>query len=175
LNFSLMKTEKRYSMIENEKKEEAFFGAGCFWGVEEFFRILPGVIETEVGYMGGDKENPTYSDVCTGKTGHAEVVRLLFDNTQISYKDLVSKFWKIHDPTTVNQQGPDIGHQYRSVIFFKTPKQELEAKKSKENIEKSGILKNQIVTEIIPSGKFYKAEEYHQKYLLKNGLSACHF
>lgn len=161
-------------MIEGKelKIEEATFGAGCFWGIEEIFRKIEGVLETEVGYEGGDKEYPTYSEVCANETGHAEVVKIKFDSNIVSYKDLLNKFWQIHDPTTLNRQGPDIGSQYRSVIFFHSPEQEKIAKDSKLEAQKS--FEKEIVTEIVPVTTFWKAEEYHQKYIMKGGSSACH-
>ena len=153
--------------------ERATFGAGCFWGVEEAFRRLPGVTSTAVGFMGGTMENPTYRDVCTDRTGHAEVVHLEFDPAQVSYGNLLKVFWENHDPTTLNRQGPDTGTQYRSVIFFHTPEQERAAKLSKENLERAKTFKRPIVTVIEPAAEFYKAEDYHQQYLAKRGLSHC--
>ncbi|MGH9430150.1 MAG: peptide-methionine (S)-S-oxide reductase MsrA [Terriglobia bacterium] len=153
--------------------EKATFGAGCFWGVEEAFRRLPGVASAAVGFMGGTMENPTYRDVCTDRTGHAEVVHLEFDPSQVSYEDLLKLFWENHDPTTLNRQGPDVGTQYRSVIFFHTPEQEKAAKLSKENLERAKTFKRPIVTVIEPAAEFYKAEDYHQQYLAKRGLSHC--
>ena len=147
--------------------EKATFGAGCFWHIEEEFKKLKGVISTSVGFMGGDLKNPSYKDVCTGKTGHAEVVHLEYDKKIISYEKLLEVFWNIHDPTTLNRQGPDIGTQYRSVIFFHSEEQEKTANASKVTLEKSGKFKNKIVTEIVPAKEFYKAEEYHQRYFEK--------
>jgi len=155
--------------------EIATFGAGCFWGVEETFRKLKGVKETAVGYSGGTFPNPTYEDVCAGDTGHAEAVEIKCDPSMISYEDLLSVFWVSHNPTTLNRQGPDIGEQYRSVIFFHTKEQELAARKSKEVLAKSGKWCDPIVTEIVPFKTFYRAEEYHQQYLSKRGLGSCHF
>lgn len=152
--------------------EKATFGAGCFWGVEETFRRLAGVKDTAVGYEGGDLDHPTYHDVCTDLTGHAEVVEVTFDPAVISYHDLLNVFWENHDPTTKNRQGPDVGTQYRSVIFFHSPEQEAEAKRSREEAQKR--CKRQIVTEIVPASAFWRAEEYHQQYLAKRGLSHCH-
>ncbi|TAL48766.1 peptide-methionine (S)-S-oxide reductase [Patescibacteria group bacterium] len=160
--------------MEKDKTEIATFGAGCFWGVEEAFRMLPGVIETAVGYMGGHSDNPTYEDVCTDKTGYAEVMQITYDPIEISYEELLAKFWKIHDPTTPNRQGPDVGSQYRSVIFFHGPGQERLARASKEKLEQSGAYRRPIVTEIVAAGEFYRAEEYHQKYLMKRGIGSCH-
>jgi len=155
------------------KLEEATFGAGCFWGVEELYRTTPGVKETASGYMGGNVENPTYEEVCGHGTGHAEVVHIKFDPSKVEYEKLLKLFWNNHDPTTLNRQGLDIGEQYRSVIFFHTPEQEKIARKSKEEMEKSGKFSNQIVTQIEPASAFYKAEEYHQKYLMKRGRKVC--
>lgn len=154
--------------------QKATFGAGCFWGVEELFRTTPGVVTTEVGYLGGTHENPTYEDVCTGTTGHAEVVQIIYDETRVSFETLLNIFWNAHNPTTLNRQGPDIGTQYRSAIFFHTPEQEEIAKTSKIRLEQSGKWKKPVVTEITPASTFYSAEEYHQKYLQKRGQSSCH-
>ena len=154
--------------------EKATFAAGCFWGVEETFRQIPGVLETMVGYLGGHTANPTYKDVCTDETGHAEVVQVTFDPSKVSYEKLLDVFWSTHDPTTLNRQGPDIGTQYRSAIFFHSPEQERRARASKEKMEASGNFRREIVTEITPASTFYPAEEYHQKYLAKRGLSHCH-
>ena len=155
-------------------KEEAIFSAGCFWGVEDAFRLTNGVLETEVGYTGGNVENPTYEMVCAGKTHHAEAVKLTFDTDKISYDDLVRKFFSIHNPTTVNMQGPDIGDQYRSAIFYKNNEQKQIAEKIVVELEKNHAWPDRIVTEIVPFTNFYKAEEYHQKYFLKNGGGVCH-
>ncbi len=154
--------------------ELATFGAGCFWGVEETFRKLPGVIETAVGYMGGSTERPTYEQVCSSRTGHAEVLQLTYDPDTISYEELLNIFWKSHNPTTLNRQGPDVGTQYRSAIFYHTPEQKEIAEKSKEELGKSGKWKSPIVTEITPAQNFWKAEDYHQKYLMKRGEESCH-
>jgi len=151
----------------------ATFGAGCFWGIEAAFRRLPGVISTEVGYAGGATENPTYEMVCTGKTGHAEVVQVEFDPEKIDYDQLLDVFWTEHDPTQLNRQGPDIGTQYRSAIFFSDAKQEEQAKKSLKRLEASGLHRAAIVTEITPVMTFWKAEDYHQQYLEKRGLAHC--
>ncbi|PYP87781.1 MAG: peptide-methionine (S)-S-oxide reductase [Blastocatellia bacterium AA13] len=153
--------------------EKATFGAGCFWGVEAGFRQLDGVTSTEVGYSGGRHENPTYREVCSGRTGHAEVVQVTYDPNIISYKDLLDAFWQMHDPTTMNRQGPDIGEQYRSVIFYHTPEQEDAAAASKEELQRTGVHKRDIVTKIEPAGPFYRAEEYHQQYFEKQGISHC--
>ena len=162
-------------MTEEKKYEVASFAAGCFWGVEETFRETKGVISTTVGYMGGHTENPTYGDVCTGTSGHAETVQLTFDPSKISYEKLLEIFWNKHDPTTPNRQGPDIGEQYRSIIFYHTEEQRNIAYKSKEKLEASGKYKNPIVTEIITAPKFYPAEDYHQQYLEKRGRKSCRF
>ena len=153
--------------------EKATFGAGCFWGVEAAFRELPGVVDAAVGYAGGTRENPTYQDVCTDSTGHAEVVEVLFDPGKVSYEQLLDRFWSIHDPTTPNRQGPDVGSQYRSVIFFHTPEQEAAAKRSKDEVQPR--FKRPIVTHIEPAPTFWRAEEYHQRYLEKRGEAACAF
>ena len=154
--------------------ETATFGAGCFWGVEETFRQIPGVVDNAVGYLGGQTNNPTYQDVCTDETGHAEVVQVAYDPAKVSYEQLLNTFWESHDPTTLNRQGPDIGTQYRSAIFFHSPEQERVARASKEKMQASGKFRRPIVTEITPASAFYRAEEYHQKYLAKRGVSHCH-
>ncbi len=154
--------------------QKATFGAGCFWGVEAAYRQVKGVVSTAVGYAGGTLDNPTYRDVCTDKTGHAEVVEVTYDPSRVSYEDLLNVFWENHDPTQLNRQGPDIGTQYRSVIFFHTPEQQAAAVASKEQRERSGRYKKPIVTEIAPAPTFYMAEDYHQQYLEKRGLSSCH-
>jgi peptide-methionine (S)-S-oxide reductase len=154
--------------------EKATFAAGCFWGVEAEFRSLPGVVNATVGYEGGRTKNPTYKDVCSDKTGHAEVVQVEFDPAKISYQQLVEAFWKLHNPTQVNQQGPDIGTQYRSAIFFHTPEQRMAAQASKEALAQSARFTKPIATEIVPAQEFYPAEEYHQQYLAKRGLASCH-
>lgn len=153
------------------KKEIATFGAGCFWGVEEAFRRIEGVLKTEVGYMGGRLKNPTYEDVCTDETGHVEVVEVIFDPKKVSYEKLLDVFWQNHDPTQLNRQGPDIGTQYRSVIFYHNEQQKRISLKSKENEQKKH--KDKIVTGIVPASTFYRAEEYHQRYLEKRGLNVC--
>ncbi len=154
--------------------EKATFGAGCFWGVEAAYRQVKGVVTTAVGYAGGWMKDPTYKDVCTDKTGHAEVVQVKFDPSQVSYDDLLQVFWECHDPTQLNRQGPDFGTQYRSAIFYHTPEQQAAAVASKELLEKSGRFRRPIVTEITTASEFYRAEEYHQQYLEKRGLSSCH-
>ncbi len=153
--------------------EKATIAAGCFWGVEAAFRQVEGVVSTSVGYTGGSLENPTYEDVCTGKTGHAEAVFVEFDPAKVSYDDLLKVFWENHDPTTLNRQGPDVGSQYRSAIFFHSPQQQAAALASKEQLERNEVYKNPIVTEITPASKYYLAEDYHQQYLEKRGLSGC--
>ena len=154
--------------------EKATFGAGCFWGVEAAFRKLPGVTGTSVGYLGGTHDSPTYRDVCSGQTGHAEVVQVTFDPAKVSYETLVKLFWKLHDPTQVNRQGPDIGTQYRSAIFYHDAAQEAAALKSKSEEQASGRHSRNIATEITAASVFYPAEEYHQQYLEKRGLASCH-
>ncbi len=152
---------------------KATFGAGCFWGVEATFRRVPGVVSTSVGYLGGSLPNPTYEDVCTDRTGHAEVIEVEYEPSKAAYDDLLAVFWESHDPTTLNRQGPDVGTQYRSAIFFHTPEQEAAARASKEKLERSGKFGRPIVTEITPASAFYRAEEYHQQYLEKRGLAHC--
>ena len=153
---------------------KAIFAAGCFWGVEATFRQLPGVISTRVGYTGGQLPSPTYKDVCTDRTGHAEAVEVEYDPSQLSYEKLLDVFWENHDPTQLNRQGPDWGTQYRSAIFFTSPAQESAAKASKERLAKSGRYNKPIVTQIVPASTFYEAEDYHQQYLEKRGLASCH-
>jgi peptide-methionine (S)-S-oxide reductase len=149
--------------MENQSAiEKATFGAGCFWGVEAAFRQIPGVKATAVGYMGGKTKNPTYQDVCTDETGHAEVVEVQYDPSQVGYDVLLNTFWENHNPTTLNRQGPDVGSQYRSAIFFHSPEQEAAAKVSKEKLQASGKFSKPVVTEISPAKEFYRAEEYHQ-------------
>lgn len=154
--------------------EKATFGAGCFWGVELFFRQVPGVVEALCGYAGGQVDNPTYKQVCTGHTNHAEVVEVTFDPAKVSYGRLVDVFFLNHDPTQLNRQGPDIGTQYRSVIFVHSPEQEHIALEKKGALAKSGRFKRPIVTTIEPAPVFWRAEEYHQRYFEKNGLPSCH-
>jgi peptide-methionine (S)-S-oxide reductase len=155
--------------------EVATFGAGCFWGVEAAFRRLPGVVDVAAGYSGGHMPNPTYKDVCSHTTGHAEVVQVTFDPQKISYDQLLDLFWQIHNPTQVNRQGPDVGTQYRSAIFVHSPEQQAIAEKSKAALAASGKFQRPIATEITTAGPFYRAEEYHQKYLEKHGAASCHF
>ena len=153
---------------------KATFAAGCFWGVEDAFRQIKGVTSTAVGYTGGAKANPSYKDVCTGTTGHAEAVEVEFNPAEVSYLELLAAFWKSHDPTTLNRQGPDVGTQYRSAIFFHDAEQEAEARDSKAVLEKQGVFKRPIVTQILPAAPFYRAEEYHQQYFEKQGIRSCH-
>jgi len=161
--------------MSDQKLETATFGAGCFWGVEETFRQLKGVKETAVGFMGGTTKNPSYEDVCNDNTNHAEVVQISFDPNEIAYEQLLNVFWTSHNPCTFNRQGPDVGSQYRSVIFFHTPEQEKIAQKSKEELQNSPKYSGKkIVTQIVPATPFYRAEEYHQRYLEKRGLGSCH-
>lgn len=148
-------------------REKATFAAGCFWGVEEAFRTLPGVISTTVGYTGGTTQHPTYEQVCTGTTGHMEAVEIQYDPSVVSYDDLLKFFWTIHDPTSLDKQGPDVGSQYRSVIFYHSNEQKEKALKSKDDLQQSGVYTHKIVTEILPAQPFYKAEEYHQQYIKK--------
>lgn len=152
---------------------EAMFGAGCFWGVEEAFRHQEGVTSTAVGYSGGASENPTYEQVCTGQTGHAEVVYLQYDPQQVTYEQILDLFWNCHNPTTKNRQGPDIGSQYRSALYYYSPEQEATASTSLKNLKQSGRFDRPIVTEITAAGVFYRAEEYHQQYLEKHGRGSC--
>lgn len=154
--------------------EKAIFGAGCFWGVEATFRQVPGVVDVVVGYTGGHMQEPTYEDVCTGKTGHAEVVEVTYDPKRISYEKLLDVFWKCHNPTTLNRQGPDIGTQYRSAIFYLNPAQQHAAEAAKESLNNLGAFRRPIVTEVTQAGTFFRAEEYHQRYLEKRGLAHCH-
>ena len=153
---------------------KATFSAGCFWGVEETFRNIPGVNSTTVGYTGGTAKNPTYQDVCTGRTGHAEAVEVEYDPAKVTYEQLLSAFWENHDPTTLNRQGPDVGTQYRSAIYYHDPAQQASAAGSKALLEKMNAFKRPIVTEILPASDFYRAEDYHQQYLAKRGAKSCH-
>ena len=157
--------------MEDKFMEKATFGAGCFWHVEATFQKVKGVTSTAVGYMGGNLKNPTYDDVCTDKTGHAEVIQIEYDPKKVSYEKLLEIFWENHDPTQLNRQGPDTGTQYRSVIFYHNEQQKKLAEDSKKN-QKQKYTKP-IVTEITKAKEFYRAEEYHQKYLEKNGLNSC--
>lgn len=160
--------------MSNNQTKEAFFAAGCFWGVEDAFQELPGVRDVVSGYAGGHTEHPTYEKVCSGTTGHAETVRVTYNPADISYEKLLERFWKIHNPTQVGRQGVDIGSQYRSAIFYTTPEEKEAAEKSKTALEASGKYATPIVTEIVPAGAFYEAEEYHQDYVKKTGRGACH-
>jgi peptide-methionine (S)-S-oxide reductase len=153
---------------------KATFAAGCFWGVEATFRQIPGVTSTRVGYTGGKTENPTYKEVCTDGTGHAEAVEVDYDAAKVKYSDLLKVFWENHDPTQLNRQGPDWGTQYRSAIFYHSPEQAAEAQKSKESLEKAHAYSKPIVTQIVPAVTFFPAEDYHQQYLEKRGLASCH-
>jgi peptide-methionine (S)-S-oxide reductase len=168
-------------MTQTAEKDEvthtaktAVFGAGCFWGVEAAYRQIPGVLSTKVGYLGGTMDNPTYGDVCSGRTGHAEVVEVMYDPARITYNELLTVFWENHDPTTLNRQGPDVGEQYRSAIFYKDEEQKAAALASKDERDRSGKHKLPIVTEITPASRFYPAEDYHQQYLEKRNLPSCH-
>ncbi len=154
--------------------EKATFGAGCFWGVETAFREIEGVSDVAVGYEGGQLENPTYRDVCSGRTNHAEVVEIDFDPAQVSFEQLARFFFELHDPTQVNRQGPDTGTQYRSAIFFHSPEQQATAERIKSELDASGAFRKPIATEVAPAQTFYRAEEYHQQYLVKTGRASCH-
>ena len=154
--------------------ETATFGAGCFWGVESFFREVPGVVDAASGYAGGGLASPTYRQVCSGSTGHAEVVQVAYDPAKVGYDRLLEVFFANHDPTTLNRQGPDVGSQYRSAIFAHTPEQEAQARAKIDALTKAGRFRRPIVTQVEPFGNFYRAEEYHQRYFEKNGLPSCH-
>ena len=153
--------------------ETATFAAGCFWGVEEDFRRLPGVVDTAVGYVGGTVENPTYKQVCTDLTGHAEAVEVTFDPAKISYQSLLDAFFKLHDPTQWNRQGPDFGSQYRSAVFYHSPEQQEAAEAAKLALQNSKTFRRPVVTQVVPATTFWRAEEYHQQYLAKQGKSHC--
>jgi len=155
------------------KEETATFGAGCFWGVEAKFMRTPGVKDTSVGYMGGSTQSPTYEDVCDGTTGHAEVVQLKYAPTEISFDQLLDVFFKLHDPTTLDRQGPDVGSQYRSVVFYHTPDQKSLTIKKIDELNRLGTFGNAIVTKVAPAGEYWSAEDYHQKYLMKRGQNDC--
>jgi peptide-methionine (S)-S-oxide reductase len=154
--------------------KEAIFGAGCFWGVQDYFDQVPGVIETEVGYTGGHTDHPTYEQVLTHKTGHAEATRVVYDPKKVSYETLLKQFFRMHDPTQLNRQGPDVGENYRSAIFYKTEDEKAEAQKIIDELNKSGKYKKPIVTTLEPAGKWWPAEDYHQHYTQKTGFGACH-
>ena len=155
-------------------KELAAFGAGCFWGVEAAFYQVEGVLDTAVGYSGGQVENPTYQQVCTGRTGHAEVLQVTYDPDRVTFEQLLDVFWKVHDPTQLNRQGLDIGTQYRSVIFYHNENQEKTAIEAKRRLEAASVYRRPIVTEIVPAAPFYRAEDYHQRYFEKRGSASCH-
>ncbi len=175
INAAALKLLKIMPKNNDKHLETATFGAGCFWGVEAAFSKVKGVVKTAVGFMGGNLKNPSYKDVCTDRTGHAEVAQIEYDPKVVSYNELLEIFWDIHDPTTPNRQGADTGSQYRSVIFYHNAKQEKLARGMKEKLEKSGTFKAPIVTQIVPAGEFYKAEEYHQRYYEKQGIEpVCH-
>jgi len=161
------------AMDHSANRERATFAAGCFWGVEETFRQLPGVLDTRVGYTGGHTDEPTYRQVCGHGTGHAEAVEVTFDPTRISYDELLEVFWGSHDPTQVNRQGPDVGDQYRSAVFFHSPEQEEAATASKQRLEAGGNLSRPVATQIVPAATFWPAEDYHQQYLEKRGMASC--
>lgn len=155
--------------------QEAIFAAGCFWGVEAAFRQTPGVVDTEVGYTGGHTQDPTYREVCSDTTGHAEAVHVTFDPEKITFDQLLDVFWENHDPTTMNRQGPDVGSQYRSAVFYLTPEQKEIAEASKQRLQESGKLSRPVVTEITAATEFWRAEEYHQQYAEKRGMLSCHY
>jgi len=160
--------------LESGKYHEATFAAGCFWGVQAAFANVPGVKATTVGYTGGHTPNPTYRQVCSDKTGHAEAVRIIYDPNHLPYEKLLDLFWSIHDPTTLDRQGPDVGSQYRSAVFYHTPEQLKAARRSKQRLQHSDRFSAPVVTEITPVSQFYKAEEYHQNYFQKRGIASCH-
>ncbi|HMG32439.1 MAG TPA: peptide-methionine (S)-S-oxide reductase MsrA [Blastocatellia bacterium] len=159
--------------MENTETQKALFAAGCFWGVEAAFREVPGVVDTAVGYSGGHTSDPSYEEVCSGRTGHAETVEVVYDPSRVTYEELLNVFWDNHDPTTLNRQGPDVGEQYRSAIFFLNPQQQAAAVASRQVLQESGRFKRDIVTEITPAGRFWRAEEYHQRYFEKRGVAHC--
>ena len=164
-----MTSDSDNALVGNSEK--AIFAAGCFWGVEAAFRQVPGVRATRVGYTGGSSERPSYEEVCTGRTGHAEAVEVEFDPSRVSYDQLLDVFWQEHDPTTLNRQGPDVGTQYRSAVFFHTPEQEAAARASRDQVQSRS--RKEVVTEITPAGEFWPAEEYHQRYLETRGEASC--
>jgi peptide-methionine (S)-S-oxide reductase len=153
------------------KNKFAVFGAGCFWGVESSFRAVEGVVDVAAGYAGGDLAKPSYRQVCTGKTGHAEVVQVEYDPARVTFAQLVEVFWQIHDPTTLNRQGPDFGTQYRSVIFYSDEDERKAAEESKRRLDESGQLGRPVVTQVVPAAEFYRAEEYHQRYYERMGIA----
>jgi len=173
LTFTPLAKIKTSPESKDTQTEKATFAAGCFWHVEETFRHIKGVVSTQVGYTGGTYDNPTYEDVSSHKTGHAEAIEVTYDPNRVSYNDLLDVFWKNHDPTSIDRQGPDIGSQYRSAIFYHTPQQKAEALASKKRLEESGVYHNPIATQIVPATTFWRAEEYHQRYLEKQGGSKC--
>lgn len=160
---------------EQDKTEKALFAAGCFWGVEAAFRRVDGVVATTVGYSGGTTQSPTYEQVCSGRTGHAEAVEVIYDPSRVTYDELLEVFWESHDPTTLNRQGPDVGEQYRSAIFYLNPRQETAARESKETLNAGGRFKRPIVTEVTAASTFWPAEDYHQQYFEKRGISHCNY
>ncbi len=166
-------TQRAMEMSDSERYEKATFAAGCFWGVEAKFRQIEGVHATMVGYTGGHVADPTYEQVCSDRTGHAEAVRVVYDPQQVSYEDLLDVFWAAHDPTQVNRQGPDVGSQYRSAIFYHTPGQRKAAEEAREALDESGRYRRPVATEIVEASEFYPAEEYHQRYLEKRGRFTC--
>jgi methionine-S-sulfoxide reductase len=168
-------TSFKYNETMNNTKNIATLAAGCFWGVEAILKSIPGIIKTTAGYIGGETENPTYEDVKTGSTNHAEAVEIEYDSRVISYKEILDYFWRLHDPTTPNRQGVDVGTQYRSAIFYHTDEQKLEAEESIKELNNSNTFKEPVVTQVIPATTFYKAEDYHQDYFEKNGGAVCHF
>jgi peptide-methionine (S)-S-oxide reductase len=159
---------------KDQSMEKATFAAGCFWGVEAAFRQVPGVTDATVGYTGGHTDDPTYKQVCSDRTGHAEAVEVVFDPAKVSYERLLEVFWQMHDPTTLNRQGPDVGSQYRSAIFYHTPAQRAAAEASRDRLAQSGKHRRPIVTEIVSAPTFWRAEEYHQRYFEKHGGASCH-
>jgi peptide-methionine (S)-S-oxide reductase len=161
--------------MQEDKTEKALFAAGCFWGVEAAFRRVDGVVATAVGYSGGATQSPTYEQVCSGRTGHAETVEVTYDPSRVTYDALLDVFWESHDPTTLNRQGPDVGEQYRSAIFYLNPRQEASARESKETLNANGRFKRPIVTEITAAQVFWPAEDYHQQYFEKRGISHCNY
>ncbi|HOO54617.1 MAG TPA: peptide-methionine (S)-S-oxide reductase MsrA [Methanothrix sp.] len=166
-------SEKDTGDVKGAKTEKSTFAAGCFWGVEAAFREVGGVVSTSVGYTGGSTKDPTYEDVCTDRTGHAEAVEVVYDPDVVTYEELLDLFWSIHDPTTRNRQGPDVGSQYRSAVFYHDPEQKAAALAKMNELQRSGIYKREIVTEIVPASEFYRAEEYHQRYFEKHGRRGC--